>query len=189
MRMINRLIEPTSGTIELDGRNSGDEPGRTAAPIGYVIQRSACSPRDHRRNVATVPACFGWDKRRNSGPGQPPLGTGRAWMRPSTAGGTRASSPGASSSEPAWPRALAADPPVLLMDETLWRHRPDHPGPLQGEFLRLQDDLNKTVVFVTHDIEEAVRLGDGSPSWPRAVHLQQYDTPAKVLGSRHAVRR
>jgi osmoprotectant transport system ATP-binding protein len=80
-------------------------------------------------------------------------------------------------------RALAADPPVLLMDEPFGAIDPITRDRLQGEFLRLQDDLNKTVVFVTHDIEEAVRLGDRIAILAQGGHLEQYDTPARVLGS------
>jgi osmoprotectant transport system ATP-binding protein len=184
MRMINRLIEPTSGTIELDGHNIMEmNPVELRRQIGYVSQRVGLFPHETiGENVATVPRLLGWDKRRIADRvnlllelvGLDAAQYGRRY--PSELSGGQQQRAGVA-------RALAADPPVLLMDEPFGAIDPITRDRLQGEFLRLQDDLNKTVVFVTHDIEEAVRLGDRIAILAQGGHLQQYDTPAKVLGS------
>jgi osmoprotectant transport system ATP-binding protein len=184
MRMINRLIEPTSGTIELDGRNIMEmNPVELRRQIGYVIQQIGLFPHETiAENVATVPRLLGWDKRRIADRvnlllelvGLDAAQYGRRY--PSELSGGQRQRAGVA-------RALAADPPVLLMDEPFGAIDPITRDRLQGEFLRLQNDLNKTVVFVTHDIEEAVRLGDRIAILAQGGHLQQYDTPARVLGS------
>jgi osmoprotectant transport system ATP-binding protein len=184
MRMINRLIEPTSGTIELDGRDiMRMNPVELRRGIGYVIQQVGLFPHQTiAENVATVPRLLGWDKRRVADRvnllldlvGLDPAQYARRY--PSELSGGQRQRAGVA-------RALAADPPVLLMDEPFGAIDPITRDRLQGEFLRLQDDLNKTVVFVTHDIEEAVRLGDRIAILAQGGHLEQYDTPARVLGS------
>jgi osmoprotectant transport system ATP-binding protein len=184
MRMINRLIEPTSGTIELDGRDiMSMDPVELRRGMGYVIQQVGLFPHQTiAENVATVPRLLGWDKRRVADRvnllldlvGLDPAQYARRY--PSELSGGQRQRAGVA-------RALAADPPVLLMDEPFGAIDPITRDRLQGEFLRLQNDLNKTVVFVTHDIEEAVRLGDRIAILAQGGHLEQYDTPARVLGS------
>jgi osmoprotectant transport system ATP-binding protein len=184
MRMINRLIEPTSGTIEIDGRNIMEmNPVELRRQMGYVIQQIGLFPHETiAENVATVPRLLGWDKPRIADRVNLLLelvgldATQYARRYPSELSGGQRQRVGVA-------RALAADPPVMLMDEPFGAIDPITRDRLQGEFLRLQNDLNKTVVFVTHDIEEAVRLGDRIAILAQGGHLQQYDTPARVLGS------
>jgi osmoprotectant transport system ATP-binding protein len=184
MRMINRLIEPTDGKIFLDGQDiSKMNPVDLRRRIGYVIQQVGLFPHQTvAQNVATVPKLLGWSKDRISArvtallelvglePGQ------YASRYPSELSGGQRQRAGVA-------RALAADPPVLLMDEPFGAIDPITRGRLQGEFLRLQEEVRKTVVFVTHDIEEAVRLGDRIAIMAEGGHLQQFDTPARILGS------
>jgi len=184
MKMINRLIEPTSGTIELDGTDvmslSAVELRRR---IGYVIQQVGLFPHlTVADNVATVPRLLKWDKARIKARvgellelvGLDPAQFGRRY--PSELSGGQRQRAGVA-------RALAADPPVLLMDEPFGAIDPITRERLQGEFLRLQQEVRKTIVFVTHDIEESVRMGDRIAILAQGGHLQQYDTPAKILGS------
>ncbi|MEU9132801.1 ATP-binding cassette domain-containing protein [Kitasatospora sp. NPDC048540] len=160
LRMVNRMVEPTSGRVLLDGVDVAE---RNAAElrrgIGYVIQQAGLFP--HRRvldNIATVPRLLGWDRKRARARaaellelvGLPPEAGGRY---PYQLSGGQQQRVGVA-------RALAADPPVLLMDEPFSAVDPVVRAGLQEELLRLQSELNKTVLFVTHDIEEAVRLGD-----------------------------
>jgi osmoprotectant transport system ATP-binding protein len=184
MRMINRLIDLTSGTIELDGRDiMRMNPVELRRQIGYVIQQVGLFPHETiAENVATVPRLLGWDKRRIADRvnallelvGMDPAQYSRRY--PSELSGGQRQRVGVA-------RALAADPPVLLMDEPFGAIDPITRDRLQGEFLRLQHDVKKTVVFVTHDIEEAVRLGDRIAILAQGGHLEQYDTPARILGS------
>jgi osmoprotectant transport system ATP-binding protein len=148
-----------------------------------VIQQVGLFPHQTiAENVATVPRLLGWDKRRVADRvnllldlvGLDPAQYARRY--PSELSGGQRQRAGVA-------RALAADPPVLLMDEPFGAIDPITRDRLQGEFLRLQNDLHKTVVFVTHDIEEAVRLGDRIAILAQGGHLEQYDTPARVLGS------
>jgi osmoprotectant transport system ATP-binding protein len=133
-------------------------------------------------NVATVPRLLGWDRARINERvssllelvGLPPAQFGRRY--PAELSGGQRQRAGVA-------RALAADPPVLLMDEPFGAIDPITRDRLQGEFLRLQQEVRKTIVFVTHDIEEAVRLGDRIAILAQGGRLQQYDTPARVLGS------
>ncbi|MFD7107004.1 ATP-binding cassette domain-containing protein [Streptomyces kasugaensis] len=183
MMMVNRLLDPTHGRIFVDGADiSGADPVTLRRRIGYVIQQTGLFP--HRTvldNTATVPVLSGWKKARARaraaelldlvgldpavyGPRYPEQLSGGQRQRVGVA------------------RALAADPPVLLMDEPFGAVDPVVRDRLQKEFLRLQAELRKTVLLVTHDIEEAVRLGDRIAVYG-AGRIEQYDTPASVLGA------
>jgi osmoprotectant transport system ATP-binding protein len=184
MRMINRLIEPTSGRIYL-----GDEDVTDVNPVvlrrrmGYVIQQVGLFPHQTiAENVATVPKLLGWDRQRVKARVAEMfelvgLDADRFARRyPHELSGGQRQRVGVA-------RALAADPPVLLMDEPFGAIDPVTRNRLQGEFLRLQADVKKTIVFVTHDIEEAVRMGDRIAILSEGGILQQYDTPAQILGA------
>ena len=159
MRMINRMIDPTSGTVAVDGQDVSDtDPVKLRRGIGYVIQSGGLMP--HQRvidNVATVPVLGG---NRGGRRGRRPMKCLSGWVwTPSWGGGIPRNSPAASSNGSGW-RALAADPPILLMDEPFSAVDPVVREELQAEILRLQSELRKTIVFVTHDIDEAIKLGD-----------------------------
>jgi osmoprotectant transport system ATP-binding protein len=184
LKMINRLIEPTSGQILLDGTDvTTMDAVELRRGIGYVIQQVGLFPHwTVAENVATVPRLLHWDHRRVADRveemlalvGLDPSRFAQRYPR-ELSGGQRQRAGVA--------RALAADPPVLLMDEPFGSIDPITRDRLQGEFLRLQRQLHKTVVFVTHDIDEAVRMGDRIALLAEGGRLQQYDTPAKILGS------
>ncbi|WP_209723552.1 ATP-binding cassette domain-containing protein [Marmoricola sp. OAE513] len=184
LKMINRLIEPTSGRIYVDGVDvTGADPVELRRGIGYVIQQVGLFPhQDIATNVATVPSLLGWDKKRARARATELLDL--VGLDPSTfakryphqlSGGQR--------QRVGVARALAADPPVLLMDEPFGAVDPVVRGRLQDEFLRLQRDLGKTVVMVTHDIDEAVKMGDRVAVFAAGGRLAQYDTPAAILGA------
>jgi osmoprotectant transport system ATP-binding protein len=184
MRMINRLIEPTSGTITLGGDDIMDvDPVELRRRIGYVIQQIGLFPHQSiADNVATVPRLLRWksDKVRTRVDelldlvGLEP-GTFRDRYPHQLSGGQR--------QRVGVARALGADPEVLLMDEPFGAIDPITRERLQDEFLRLQADVKKTIVFVTHDIEEAVKLGDRIAILAQGGVLAQYDTPAEILGN------
>jgi osmoprotectant transport system ATP-binding protein len=185
LRMINRMVEPTSGTVLLDGKDIRDsDPALLRRGIGYVIQHAGLFP--HRTvldNVATVPLLSGWNKAK---------ARARAGELLETVGlpaelGKRypAQLSGGQQQRVGVARALAADPPVLLMDEPFSAVDPIVREELQDELLRLQSQLGKTIVFVTHDIDEAVRLGDRIAVLRVGGRLAQYGTPSDVL--RHPV--
>jgi osmoprotectant transport system ATP-binding protein len=184
MKMVNRLVEPSAGRIHVDGRDvTHVDPVQLRRGIGYVIQQVGLFPhRTVQGNVATVPHLLGWERGRAKararelmelvgldpdlhGPRYPHELSGGQRQRVGVA------------------RALAADPPVLLMDEPFGAVDPVARERLQAEFLRLQAELHKTILFVTHDIEEAVRMGDRIAVFRQGGYLEQYDTPASVLGA------
>ena len=184
MKMINRLIEPTSGQILIDGKDvtSGD-PVRLRRGIGYVIQQIGLFPHmSIAENVGTVPRLLGWDRTRIRSRvdelldlvGLPPAEY-RGRYPDELSGGQR--------QRVGVARALGADPPVLLMDEPFGAIDPITRDRLQNEFLRLQDEVKKTVVFVTHDVDEAVKVGDRIAVLRQGGHLEQYDTPARLLAA------
>lgn len=183
LKMVNRLIEPTSGTIEIDGRDATrDDPVELRRRIGYVIQQVGLFPHQTiGTNVATVPSLLGWDRRRTRKRAEELLHlvgldpASYADRYPHQLSGGQQQRVGVA-------RALAADPPVLLMDEPFGAVDPVVRGRLQDEFRALQQRLGKTVVLVTHDIDEAVRLGDRVAVLAEGGRLAQYDTPARVLG-------
>jgi osmoprotectant transport system ATP-binding protein len=184
MRMVNRLVDPTSGRLYVGGENVNDvDPVRLRRQIGYVIQQVGLFPHQTvRRNVGAVPELLGWSKARSrarvddllSLVGLDPAVHGDRYPH-QLSGGQR--------QRVGVARALAADPPVLLMDEPFAAVDPIARDRLQEEFLRLQDAVRKTVVFVTHDIDEAVRLGDRIAVMREGGHLEQYATPEEVLAA------
>ncbi|MFH8589111.1 ABC transporter ATP-binding protein [Streptomyces celluloflavus] len=183
MKMVNRLIEPTSGTIYLDGDDiSAIDPVELRRRIGYVIQQVGLFP--HKTildNTATVPHLLGWPRKKARARAAELLDL--VGLDPATYGDRYPDQlSGGQRQRVGVARALAADPPVLLMDEPFGAVDPVVREHLQNEFLRLQSTLHKTVLFVTHDIEEAVRLGDRIAVYG-AGRIEQFDTPATVLGA------
>ena len=162
LKMINRLIEPTCGRIFLDGEDvTHVDPVELRRRIGYVIQQVGLFPHQTiAHNVATVPRLLGWDRDTHQGPGRRAARARRARSRHRTATATPRQLSGGQRQRVGVARALAADPPVLLMDEPFGAIDPITRGRLQDEFLRLQAEVRKTIVFVTHDIDEAVKMGD-----------------------------
>ena len=160
LRMINRMIEPTSGTITVDGADvSTVNPVRLRLGIGYVIQHAGLMP--HQRvidNVATVPVLKGQSRRAARKAAYEVLE--RVGLDAKLATRYPAQLSGGEQQRIGVARALAADPPILLMDEPFSAVDPVVRYELQNEILRLQSELHKTIVFVTHDIDEALRLGD-----------------------------
>ena len=183
MKMVNRLIEPTGGRVLLAGDDvSTIDPVQLRRRIGYVIQQVGLFPHQNvRDNVATVPSLLGWDRSRIRTRvdelldlvGLAAATYGRRY--PSQLSGGQRQRVGVA-------RALAADPLVLLMDEPFSAVDPVARERLQTEFLRLQREVGTTVVLVTHDIDEAVRLGDRIAVLREGGHLEQYADPATLLG-------
>ena len=181
MRMINRMIDPTSGTLTVDGEDvTKVDPVKLRLGIGYVIQSAGLMP--HQRvidNVATVPVLKGQSRRAAR---KAALGVlERVGLDPKLANRYPAQLSGGQQQRVGVARALAADPPILLMDEPFSAVDPVVRDELQAEMLRLQSELHKTVVFVTHDIDEAVKLGDKVAVFGPGGALQQYDEPARLL--------
>jgi len=184
LKMINRLIEPTTGRIELDGDDvTRMNPVQLRRRIGYVIQQIGLFPHQTiRANVATLPKLLGWDRKRTHARVDELLDT--MGLEPSTFADRYPSQlSGGQRQRVGVARALAADPDVLLMDEPFGAVDPVVRGRLQDQFIDIQRRLAKTVVLVTHDIEEAVRLGDRVAVFEVGGRLAQYDTPARVLGA------
>ncbi|MCB5908675.1 ABC transporter ATP-binding protein [Streptomyces pinistramenti] len=183
MMMVNRLIDATAGRILVAGSDiAAVDPVQLRRRIGYVIQQTGLFP--HRTvldNTATVPVLTGWKKpkaRERAAElldlvGLDPAVYGDRY--PDQLSGGQRQRVGVA-------RALAADPPVLLMDEPFGAVDPVVREHLQNEFLRLQEAMHKTVLLVTHDIEEAIRLGDRIAVYGEG-RIEQYDTPARVLGA------
>ncbi|WP_199522155.1 ABC transporter ATP-binding protein [Geodermatophilus marinus] len=184
MKMINRIIEPTTGRILLGGEDvTRVDPDRLRRRIGYVIQNVGLFPHQTvRANVGTVPRLLGWDRARTRARVDELLAT--VGLDPAVHGDRYpAQLSGGQRQRAGVARALAADPAVLLMDEPFSAVDPVVRDRLQGEFLRLQQTVRKTIVFVTHDIEEAVRLGDRIAVMSHGGHVEQFAPPAEVLGS------
>ncbi|TNC22751.1 ABC transporter ATP-binding protein [Amycolatopsis alkalitolerans] len=185
LRMINRMVEPTSGQVLLDGKDVREsDPPVLRRGIGYVIQNAGLFP--HRTvldNVATVPLLTGWGKRKARDRAAELLDT--VGLPAELAKRYPAQLSGGQQQRVGVARALAGDSPVLLMDEPFSAVDPIVREGLQDELLRLQSRLGKTIVFVTHDIDEAVRLGDKVAVMRVGGKLAQYGTPADVL--RHPV--
>jgi osmoprotectant transport system ATP-binding protein len=181
LRMINRMIEPTSGTITVDGADvSTVNPVKLRLGIGYVIQNAGLLP--HQRvidNVATVPVLQGQPRRAARRAAYAVLE--RVGLDSTVATRYPAQLSGGEQQRVGVARALAADPPILLMDEPFSAVDPVVRHELQNEILRLQSELRKTIVFVTHDIDEALKLADQVAVFGRGGVLQQYDEPARVL--------
>jgi len=181
LRMVNRMVDPTAGTITIDDRNVMElAPHELRRGIGYVIQQVGLFP--HKKvidNVTTVPSLLGWDKKRSRARALELLevvGLPAAYADryPGQLSGGQQQRVGVA-------RALAADPVVLLMDEPFSAVDPIVRARLQEEFLRLQASVGKTIVFVTHDVDEAVRLGDRIAVFSDGGTLEQYDPPQQLL--------
>ena len=183
LRMINRLIEPSAGRIVVGGEDvTHVDPVVLRLKMGYVIQRTGLFPHQTiGENVATVPRLWGWEKariRRRVDELLELVGLDPAEYRaryPHQLSGGQQQRVG-------FARALGADPPILLMDEPFGAVDRITRERLQNEFLRIQRTLNKTVVFVTHDIDEAVRVGDRIALLNVGARVEQYATPAEILG-------
>jgi osmoprotectant transport system ATP-binding protein len=182
MRMVNRMIEITEGDILLDGTSvKTRKPAELRREIGYVIQQIGLFP--HQTifdNVATVPKLLGWDKQRirqrvdellDLVALEPDEYRGRY---PAQLSGGQRQRVGVA-------RALAVDPPLMLMDEPFGAIDPINRARLQNQFLRLQAQIRKTVVFVTHDIDEALKMGDRIAIMKEGGVLAQYATPQELL--------
>jgi osmoprotectant transport system ATP-binding protein len=181
MRMVNRMIEITDGDILLGERSVKDlDPVELRRGIGYVIQQVGLFPhRTIEENVATVPKLLGWDRARIEKRVSELLeliglpGDYRRRYPTQLSGGQR--------QRVGVARALAADPPLMLMDEPFGAIDPISRDRLQNEFLRLQAEIRKTIVFVTHDIDEAIKMGDHIAVLKEGGHLAQYATPVELL--------
>ncbi|MGH3367363.1 MAG: betaine/proline/choline family ABC transporter ATP-binding protein [Nocardioidaceae bacterium] len=182
MKLVNRLIEPTSGRIVLDGEDvTSADPDQLRRRIGYVIQQIGLFPHQTiAENVATVPKLLGWDKRRIAERVDELLET--VGMDPATYRGRYPKElSGGQRQRVGVARAMSADPDVMLMDEPFGAIDPITRDRLQNEFLRLQEQIKKTIVFVTHDIDEAIKMGDRIAILREHSHIAQYDTPEKIL--------
>jgi osmoprotectant transport system ATP-binding protein len=183
MRMINRMIDPTSGVLTVDGSDvTKVDAVKLRLGIGYVIQSAGLMP--HLRvvdNVATVPVLKGQSRRAAR---KAALGVlERVGLDPKLADRYPAQLSGGQQQRVGVARALAADPPILLMDEPFSAVDPVVREELQVEILRLQSELRKTIVFVTHDIDEALKLGEKVAVFGRGGVLEQYDAPRRLLSN------
>ncbi|SEP53842.1 ABC transporter ATP-binding protein [Amycolatopsis saalfeldensis] len=184
MRMINRLIEPTSGRITIGGDDALKlDVDTLRRRIGYAIQQAGLFPHfTVAQNIGVVPGLLGWDKKKVTNRVEEMMdlvGLDPADFRdrfPRQLSGGQQQRVGVA-------RALAADPPVLLMDEPFGAVDPITRGNLQDELLRLQTELKKTIVFVTHDFDEAVKLGDKIAVLGNQSSILQYDTPDAILAN------
>jgi osmoprotectant transport system ATP-binding protein len=181
LRMINRLVKPTSGKIFIDGRDTdASDPVELRRTIGYVIQQIGLFPNmTVAENIAVVPRLLKWDASRMRKRAEELLAMLAldpkifADRYPNELSGGQAQRVGVA-------RALAADPPVLLMDEPFGAVDPVNREVIQDEFLRMQKSLKKTVLFVSHDIDEAVKMADRIAIF-RAGRLEQYAAPDELL--------
>jgi osmoprotectant transport system ATP-binding protein len=184
MRMVNRLIEITDGEILIDGEpNTAMSGTRLRRKIGYAIQQIGLFPhRTIADNIGTVPHLLGWDKGRIRNRVDELLelvGLSPGEYRdryPAELSGGQQQRVGVA-------RALAADPPIMLMDEPFGAVDPITRERLQDEFLRIQEDIKKTIVFVTHDIDEAIKMGNKIAILKQGGILAQYDTPETILAN------
>jgi osmoprotectant transport system ATP-binding protein len=191
MKLVNRLVELTSGDVRVDGRSvTGLDETELRRGIGYVIQQVGLFPHmTVAENVATVPRLLGWSKREIAQrtdelldlvdlPARDALAmvklTGMESRRPAQLSGGQRQRVGLA-------RALAADPPLMLMDEPFGALDPITRARLQNELLRIQRELRKTIIFVTHDIDEAILVGDRIAILREGGVLAQYDTPEQLL--------
>jgi osmoprotectant transport system ATP-binding protein len=181
MRMVNRMIDISDGDILVGGKSVRDrKPSELRREIGYVIQQIGLFPhKTIGENIATVPNLLGWDKQRTRERGEELLeivGLPADFRDryPSQLSGGQRQRVGVA-------RALAADPPLMLMDEPFGAIDPINRERLQNEFLRLQAELRKTIVFVTHDIDEAIKMGDRIAILKEGGILAQYASPAELL--------
>jgi osmoprotectant transport system ATP-binding protein len=184
MKMINRIIEPTGGSITIDGEDvlSLDQ-NTLRRRIGYVIQQIGLFPHmTIAENVSVVPKLLGWTKEKTAARVEELLTVveldPKTFLNryPKQLSGGQQQRVGVA-------RALAADPPVMLMDEPFGATDPITREKLQAEFLRLQKSIGKTIVFVTHDFDEAIKLGDRIAVLGPKSKIEQFDTPAKILAN------
>ena len=184
LEMINRLVEPTSGRIILEGEDVTDmNPDQLRRRIGYAIQEIGLFPhRTIAQNIATVPRLLGWDRRRIEERVDELLdlvglepGEYRHRYPKALSGGQR--------QRVGVARAMAANPPVMLMDEPFGATDPITRDYLQQEFLRIQEEIGKTIVFVTHDIDEAITLGDRVAILQVSAQIAQYAPPEDLLSA------
>jgi osmoprotectant transport system ATP-binding protein len=184
MRMVNRLIEPSEGQILIDGEPNMSMSGtQLRRKIGYAIQQIGLFPhRTIAENIGTVPGLIGWERDRIRSRTEELLelvGLDPGAYRdryPAELSGGQQQRVGVA-------RAMAADPPIMLMDEPFGAVDPITRERLQDEFLRIQDNIKKTIVFVTHDIDEAIKMGDKIAILKEGGILAQYDTPENILSA------
>ena len=184
LKMVNRLIEPTGGLIRIDGVDiMSREVTELRRSIGYVIQQVGLFPHQTiAENVATVPRLIGWPRERQRARAEELLalvGLEPAKYRdrfPSQLSGGERQRVGVA-------RALAVDPPIMLMDEPFGAVDPIVRDHLQNEFLRIQENLAKTILFVTHDIDEAIKMGDLVAVFQDGGIVAQFGTPAEILSN------
>ena len=183
MKMINRLIEPSSGQITIGGESAlSIDPDQLRRRIGYAIQQAGLFPHlTVAENVGVVPGLLGWDKKKVRNRVEEMLDL--VGLDPEFAGRFPRQLSGGQQQRVGVARALAADPPVLLMDEPFGAVDPITRGNLQDELMRLQSELRKTIVFVTHDFDEAVKLGDRIAVLGNQSRILQYDTPEAILAN------
>ncbi|MGH2787158.1 MAG: betaine/proline/choline family ABC transporter ATP-binding protein [Actinomycetota bacterium] len=181
MKMINRLVEPSSGTITMRGADiSKQDPVALRRKIGYVIQSIGLMPhRTISENIATVPKLEGWDQPKIKDRTEElisilDLDRGLLHRYPSELSGGQRQRVGVA-------RALAADPPVMLMDEPFGAVDPIVRARLQDQFLDIQERLKKTIVFVTHDIDEAIKMADRIAILNKGGLMEQYAAPEEIL--------
>jgi osmoprotectant transport system ATP-binding protein len=184
MKMVNRIIEPTGGVITIDGTDVRKlDENKLRRKIGYVIQQIGLFPHmTIAENIAIVPKLLGWDKERIADRviellelvGLDP--TEYSERYPKELSGGQQQRVGVA-------RALAADPPVMLMDEPFGATDPITREKLQDEFLLLQTRIKKTIIFVTHDFEEAIKMGDKIVILGPRTNIEQFDTPAHILAA------
>ena len=184
LKLVNRLYEPSGGRVLIDGVDAASVPATALRRrMGYVIQQTGLFPHQTvAANVATVPRLMGWDRGRSRERVHTLLDL--VGLDPDRfAGRYPHQLSGGQRQRVGVARALAADPPVLLMDEPFGAVDPIVRERLQAEFLRLQREVRKTVLFVTHDLDEAVLMGDRIAVFSEGGHLQQYDAPTRLLGA------
>ena len=181
LRMINRMVEPSSGVVSIDGEDiAGKDPVKLRRGIGYVMQNSGLLPHyTVIDNIATVPVLQGLSRSAARSRGlelMDTVGLDRSFAKryPSQLSGGQQQRVGVA-------RGLAADPNILLMDEPFGAVDPIVRAELQQELLRLQDEVDKTIVFVTHDIDEAFLLGDQVVILEKGAHIAQVGTPSEIL--------
>jgi osmoprotectant transport system ATP-binding protein len=181
MKLVNRLIELDEGDITIDGTSIRDQDVvELRRGIGYVIQQVGLFPHmTIAENVATVPRLLGWPKARTKERTAELLEL--VGLDSDYAGRYPAQLSGGQRQRVGLARALAVDPPLMLMDEPFGALDPITRDRLQLEFLRLHEEVRKTVIFVTHDIDEAIKLGDRIAILREGGHLAQYDTPDRIL--------
>jgi len=184
MKLVNRLIEPSSGHIIMQGEDvTSVNPYQLRRRIGYVIQQGGLFPHmTIAENIATVPRMLGWDRGRIAERVEELLTL--VGLDPGTfAGRYPKQLSGGQQQRVGVARALGADPPVMLLDEPFGAIDPVQRENLQNEFLKLQGDIRKTIIFVTHDIDEAIKMGDRIAILREGGILAQYDTPDAILAN------